>query len=192
MIGRAAIAATLVAALAAALVLASASAQTTWVIDAVDPPDAPTNSWDPGLPEVIEAHPGDVASFEFDQARTVHNLFLRTPAGEDLHLSAPPVCDGPLGICSPPPDHPAPIQHTLDQEGEYTYYCTLHGGDANGNGMAGRIAVGEPGGGEEPVPMPNPEPGPGELERCPGQGPECAACAMAGGCPPEAGRREGG
>lgn len=178
----------LAALVAAGLVLATARAQSTWVVKAVDPPDAPTNAWAPGLPEVIEVEPGDSASFEFDQARTIHNLFLRLPDGEDLHLSAPPVCSGPLGICNPPPDHPDPIQYTFEEEGEYTYYCTLHGGDAAGNGMAGRVIVGEPDGGEGPNPLPNPGEPAGPWETCPGGAGECAACGSPG-CAPTGGPR---
>jgi plastocyanin len=149
-------------------VLATATAQTTLVVKAVDPPDAATNAWDPGLPDVLEAEVGDTVSWEFDQARTIHNLFLMRAGGEELHLSAEPVCSGPLGLCSPPPDHPDPIQFTFEVEGEYTYYCTVHGGDAEGNGMAGRIVVGDPGGGGGPNPLPNPSGPPTELDTCPG------------------------
>src|SRR5918996_6460247 len=84
MIRRVIAVAALLVALATALVLATASAQTTWAVKAKDPPDAPTNVWDPGLPDVIEAQPGDTMSFEFDEARTVHNLFLALPDGEEL------------------------------------------------------------------------------------------------------------
>ena len=181
--GRMLIVAALVAALGAVLVLATARAQTTWVVKAKDPPDAPTNVWDPGLPDVIEAEVGDTVSFEFDEARTVHNLFLKPADGEEIHLSAEPVCDGPLGICSPPPNHPDPIQYTFEAEGEYTSYCTLHGGDAEGNGMAGRVVVGEPNGGG-PGPLPNPTEPPETLDTCPKGGAECAACATPGGCAP--------
>jgi plastocyanin len=182
MIRRVIAVAALLVALATALVLATASAQTTWAVKAKDPPDAPTNVWDPGLPDVIEAQPGDTMSFEFDETRTVHNLFLALPDGEELHLSAPPVCAGPLGICSPPPNHPDPIRYTLFEEGEYTYYCTIHGGDADGNGMAGRVVVGDDGGGGGPSPMPNPSEPPAALEDCPGPGNSgCRAC-LTGRC----------
>lgn len=191
MIGRMLAGATVVAAIATAFVLATASAQTTWVVKAHDPPNAPSNVWDPGLPDVIEAQEGDTVSWEFDQAGTIHNLLLALPDGEELLLSGS-VCSPPLGICLPPPNHPDPIQYTLDQQGTYTYFCSIHGGDADGNGMAGRITVGEPDPGDDPTPMPNPSESPETLESCPAPGKspgkggappgaECAACAT-GGC----------
>ena len=125
-----------------------------WVIKARDPPDTSTNIWDPGIqtgPLQIEV--GDTVRWEFDEARTVHNLFLMTPGGE-VELSTGPQCPG--GICLPGAD---PIEYSDFADGEtYPYYCTIHGGNENtpGGSMSGIILVGDADPGEGPFPMPNP------------------------------------
>jgi len=145
-------------AIAAALALpTSAAAQTTYTVDARDPGPG-INVWDP---VEVEAEQGDTVSWEFDEATQGHNLFLARPDDQVLHLSAPPLCPGDHptfgGIC--PPGSPAIDYDQFDADGVYTYFCTIHGGDAEGNGMAGNVLVGdiEP----PPGPLPNPTDPPG-------------------------------
>jgi plastocyanin len=145
------------AAVAALALPASAGAQSTWTVDARDLGPG-LNVWDP---VEVEAEQGDTVRWEFDQATQGHNLFLALPDEQVLHLSAPPVCPGDHptfgGICAPGAN---PIDYSdLDTDGVYTYFCTIHGGDAEGNGMAGRVLVGdiEP----PPGPLPNPTDPPG-------------------------------
>jgi plastocyanin len=146
------------AALAALLALpAGANAQATWTVDARDLGPG-LNVWDP---DVVEAEQGDTVSWEFDEATQGHNLFLALPDDSVLHLSAPPVCPGDHptfgGICAP--GAPAIDYDAFNADGVYTYFCTIHGGDAQGNGMAGNVLVGdiEP----PPGPLPNPTDPPG-------------------------------
>lgn len=155
-----------VAALAAAGLLTTAIAQSPHVIKAVDPsgdPPAADRYWEPGIQDgpagTIEAEIGDSMSWEFDQAGEAHNLLLKPPSGERIHLSeGVEGCDGTGdfgGRC--PPDTP-PITYTFEEgaeEGTYVYYCTLHNGNPEGtSGMSGRIVIGEPNGGPEFMPNP--------------------------------------
>ena len=79
MIRRPPIGAVLVAAIGiAAWSAAPAGAQTTWVVDARDPAPG-INIWDPAT---LTAEPGDTVSWQFDEAGTSHNLFLKPPDTE--------------------------------------------------------------------------------------------------------------
>lgn len=152
----------LIATAAAGIALAAApavsDAQTTWTVDARDLGPG-LNVWDP---VTVEAEQGDTVSWEFDEATQGHNLFLARPDEEVLHLSAPPVCPGDHptfgGICAP--GAPAIDYDQFDVDGAYTYYCTIHGGDAQGNGMAGTVLVGEVDPPPGPLPNPTDPPGP--------------------------------
>ena len=66
------------------------------------------------------------------------------------------------GICAP---GSAPIDYDqFTTEGTYVYYCTIHGGNAQGAGMAGTVIVGE-GGPPGPIPLPNPTDPPSQWEQ---------------------------
>jgi len=139
-------------AIVAALALpVGAAAQTTHTVDARDLSGGTINVFDPAE---VEAEQGDTVSWEFDEATLNHNLFLALPDEQIVNLSGP-VCPG--GFC--PPGSPAIDYDEFDADGVYTYFCTLHGGDAEGNGMAGNVLVGdiEP----PPGPLPNPTDPPG-------------------------------
>lgn len=151
---------------ATAAFLAPALAQTTHVVEARDPAGNPPASgfvWDPGVPDAIAAETGDTVSWEFDQAGVAHNLFLVLPNGDELHLSAPPVCPGddPTfgGACAPGSE--TTIDYSFDEgaeEGTYVYVCKIHAFQQEGEwvGMVGEVVIGDGGGDPDPVYTPNP------------------------------------
>ena len=159
-----------VATIAGAVFIASAVAQDSHVVRALDPngdPPAENWIWDPGVQDgsegTIEVEPEDTVTWEFNQAGDPHDLWLQPPGdAEPIQLSLG-CSDGPgqnPNWCYPDSE---PIEYTFDEgveEGEYyVYYCTLHGGTPEGtSGMAGRI--GDAGEGPERIPNETESPGP--------------------------------
>ncbi|HEY8467534.1 MAG TPA: plastocyanin/azurin family copper-binding protein [Solirubrobacterales bacterium] len=113
-----------------------------WEIFARDDGVAPTTNY--FSPSVIEdATVGDTVRFRFNQASTVHNVWINPPDGGPYQL---------VEVANPgDPD----VDVEAETAGVYAYYCTLHGGTPDGlSGMAGRVYVDtEP----EPIvdPLPN-------------------------------------
>jgi plastocyanin len=139
------------AAVAAAAFPAAAGAQA--VVNAQDPANV-------FVPDRVEIDPGGAVSWQWSMATTIHDLWLQPPGEEEEQLSLE--CDPVNGLCTNASD---PIERTFTEELVYPFYCKLHGGDAEGNGMAGRVVVGEADENGGPNPMPNPTEPPSRWEQ---------------------------
>jgi plastocyanin len=151
-----------VALAAVAMLPTAAGAQTTWPVKARDGSASCPGLANCFVPDQVEAEPGDAVSWEWDLATTIHDLWLARPGEEPVRMSD--ACREPgnplFGFCQA---GDAPIVETVTEEGVYPFYCTVHGGDAEGNGMAGIVVLGE-GAPPGPSPLPNPTEPPSRWE----------------------------
>ena len=101
-------------------------------------------SW---VPDALRASQGETVTWHFDdvaqggQASAPHNVYLVRP-GDD------PLTKGfRVGDIAIPPGG-APVRYVFDQQGTWTFYCSLHAvappGATNWTGMVGTVEVGAP------------------------------------------------